>query len=66
MAKCCEPVYWKHEDGWDIYNKSDCYLINGHYVPRWFDNFIVEDLPTKKAAMQEVKDRHVLGVCLVR
>ena len=62
---CCEPVYWKHEDGWDIYKKSDCNFYGGSWIPRWFDCAIAEDLPTRKAAEEELATFHVLGICLV-
>ena len=64
-CKKCDVVYWKHDDGWDAYNKRDCRFINGHWVPEWFDVAIIEDLPTKKAAQQQIKEYHVLGICLV-
>ena len=63
--RCCDLVYWKHEDGWDVYRRSDCREINGHWVPNWFDDFVIEDAPTKAEAMAEIKSRHILGICLV-
>ena len=69
MVRCtkCQIVYFRHDDGWDIYKAEDCYKINGHLVPRWFDCAIVEDAPTKKAAYEEWKGYHIkeLGICLV-
>jgi hypothetical protein len=63
--KCCDIIYWRHDDGWDAYRKSDCEFINRHWVPRWFDNFIIEDYPTKASAQAEMREWHPLGVCLV-
>jgi hypothetical protein len=63
--KCCDLVYWKHEDGWDVYNRSDCRSVNGVLVPNWFDNFVIEDAPTKAAAVAEIKSQHFFGICLV-
>jgi hypothetical protein len=65
MKRCCDLIYWKHEDGWDVYHRSECRPINGAWVPNWFDNFVIEDAPTKAAAMAEIKSRHILGLCLV-
>ena len=66
MSKCCEVVYFKHDMGWDCYDKSECHKFQGTWLPRWFDNPIVEDAPTKKDATQQIKDMHFLGMCLVR
>ena len=66
MNRCCDIVYWKHEDGWDAYNKCDCQWINGKWIPNWFDNFVIEDAPTKAAAVQQIKEMHILGLCLVK
>jgi hypothetical protein len=65
MKRCCDLVYWKHEDGWDVYHRSECQQINGAWVPNWFDNFVIEDAPTKAAAKAEIASRHLLGMCLV-
>lgn len=65
-TKCCDLVYWKHEDGWDVYNRSDCRSVNGALVPNWFDNFVIEDAPTKAAAIAEIKSQHFFGICLVK
>jgi hypothetical protein len=69
LMRCrkCNIVYFRHEDGWDIYKAEDCYEINGHLVPQWFDNAIVEDAPSKKSARQEWESYHIpqLGICLV-
>jgi hypothetical protein len=67
--RCCDIVYWKHEDGWDAYRREDCHQwMSERWIPRWFDCAIVEDAPTKKAAQQEIEEHHIdiLGVCLVR
>lgn len=67
MAKkygCCNPVIWKHEDGWDVYAQEECAHVNGAWVPQWFDNPMVEDAPTKAAALKELQDWHVLGICM--
>jgi hypothetical protein len=63
--KCCDVVYWKHNEGWDAYKKDDCQFINNHWIPNWFDCFIVEDAPTKKDAIKSINELHILGVCLV-
>jgi len=65
ICKKCDLVYFKHEDGWDCYEKKDCTLIGFKYIPKWFDNFIVEDAPSKKVAVKEINALHVLGICLV-
>lgn len=63
---CCKPVFWRHEDGWDVYPREECMqLTDGSWVPRWFDQFIIEDAPTRKAAAAELKEWHVFGICLV-
>ena len=66
MAKCCEIIYFKHDMGWDCYEKSDCHNFQGSWVPRWFDNPVVEDAATKKDAVKQIKEMHILGVCLVK
>jgi hypothetical protein len=63
--RCCDLIYWKHEDGWDVYRRSDCQEYNGHWVPDWFDNFVIEDAPTKAAAKSEIANYHILEICLV-
>lgn len=66
MARqCCDVVYWKHADGWDVYRKEDCVLFGKKWVPRWFDMFIVEDCPTLADAKYEINTWHPLNVCLV-
>ena len=62
--ECCKPVLWQHEDGWDIYPSTECHWSNGHFVPAWFDGFILEDLASKAVAYQQLRDLHVVGVCL--
>lgn len=63
---CCNPIYWKHDDGWDVYRREDCVrLLDGSWVPEFFDLPIVEDLPTKKDAQKEVSEMHPFGICLV-
>jgi hypothetical protein len=52
--------------GWDCYDKTECHKFQGAWLPLWFDNPIVEDAPTKKDATQQIKDLHILGVCLIR
>jgi hypothetical protein len=64
-TKCCDPVYWKHDSGWDAYTRSSCYEVEGSWIPRWFDDFIVEDCATKKEAVKHVRSLHFLGVCIV-
>jgi len=66
MKRCCDLIYWKHDDGWDVYHRSECQPINGTWVPNWFDNFVIEDAPTKAAAKAEIASRHILGLCLVK
>lgn len=66
MAKCCDIVYWKHDDGWDAYQRSECELFNGKWIPKWFDDFVIEDAPTKADAVRQIKEMHILGVCLVK
>jgi hypothetical protein len=63
--KCCDVVYWNHNEGWDVYKKDDCQFVNNHWIPNWFDCFIVEDAPTKKDAIKSINELHILGVCLV-
>lgn len=63
--KCCNLIYWKHEDGWDVYRREDCYQVAQTWVPTWFDTAVVEDLPTKAEAIKEMKDWHKNGFCLV-
>jgi hypothetical protein len=65
MSNCCEVIYWKHDDGWDAYLKRDCANHNGKWIPRWFDDFIIEDAVSKKVASAEVASMHILGICLV-
>jgi hypothetical protein len=61
----CKPVAFKHEDGWDIYPKSECQNINGKWIPKFFDCAIVEDAKTKKEAFDEWRKSHLFGICLV-
>lgn len=66
-ARCrkCQPVVIRFEEGWDVYRRADCYQTEtGAWVPRWYDNPIVEDAATRKAALAELATWHVLGVCL--
>jgi len=65
ICKKCDLVFWKHDDGWDCYQKTNCYAINGKWIPKWFDDFIIEDAPTKNDAMQKINSFHVLGICLI-
>ena len=66
MAKCCDVIYWKHEDGWDAYRREDCHQVNGSWIPLWFDAFIIEDVSTKQEAQRIIKyGWHALGVCFV-
>lgn len=65
MKKCCNLVYWKHDDGWDVFKKSDCYFVENQWVPKWFDTALVEDEPTKQSAINEMRDWHKFGICLV-
>lgn len=65
MTKCCKPVYWKHDEGWDVYRQSSFSWINSRWIPDWFDDFIIEDAPTKKNAIEQFAGFHVLGICLV-
>lgn len=61
----CQPVFYKHQDGWDIYRRADCDVLEtGQLMPKWFDGAIVEDAPTKAAAKQELASLHILGMCL--
>lgn len=63
-CKICRPVLFKHDDGWDIYSARDCYEVGGELIPRWFDRPLVQDAPTKAAAIAEWKEMHtrVLGL----
>tara|TARA_R110000868_G_scaffold88699_2_gene247126 strand:- start:6653 stop:6859 length:207 start_codon:yes stop_codon:yes gene_type:complete len=63
--KCCEIIYWKHDQGWDAYQIQDCTEYNGKAIPKWFDCAVVESAPTKAKAKQEIKELHPLGICLV-
>lgn len=66
MSKCCNIVYWKHDDGWDVFRRSDCFKNwDGSFVPTGFDCALIEDYPTKQAAIVEMKDWHKYGICLV-
>jgi len=67
MRKCRKLVYWQHEDGWDVFRKSDCYQFefNGEWVPSWFDTAVIEDQPTKQSAINEIKTWHPAGFCLI-
>lgn len=63
---CCKPVLWKHDDGWDVYARRQCDRAeDGTWVPRWFDDAAVEDAPTKRAALVELANMHLLGICMV-
>ncbi len=64
VFKCCQPIFWKHEDGWDVYRKDDCDKHGKTYVPRWFDCAIVEDASTLAEAVAELKEQHPAGICL--
>lgn len=64
---CCKPVLWKHGDGWDVYTREQCQKAeDGTLVPTWFDDAIIEDAPTKRAALTELAQMHILGICIVR
>jgi hypothetical protein len=63
---CCDPILWKHEDGWDVYAREDCHNVGGAWVPKWFDVAMVEDAATKAAAMREIAQGHVLGICIYK
>lgn len=65
MKRCCELVYWKHDDGWDVFRKSDCYKLDDQWIPSWFDTALIEDYPTKQSAIDEMRDWHKFGFCLV-
>jgi hypothetical protein len=52
--------------GWDCYDKTECHKFQGTWLPRWFDKPVVEDAPTKKDARQQIKELHILGICLVK
>jgi hypothetical protein len=61
----CRPVIWKHQDGWDVYPRSECYPApDGSMIPAWFDSALVEDAPTRKAAIEELLEWHPIGICL--
>ena len=64
-CKKCKVIFWKHQDGWDVYRQSDCSWYGDKWIPDWFDDFIIEDAPTKKNATEQLAGFHVLGVCLV-
>ena len=61
----CQPVLFRHIDGWDIYPAGECHEVNGRQVPAWFDAWIVEGAATKEQAWVEFDRRHPLGICLV-
>jgi hypothetical protein len=65
-ARCgsCQPVAYKHEDGWDIYRRHDCERYDRVWVPRWFDCSLVEDARTRAEAWAEWRELHPLGICL--
>jgi hypothetical protein len=61
---CCKPVLNKHEDGWDAHRLADCQTLrDGLIVPAFFDNLLVEDAPTKKAAILALNKSHLWGMC---
>lgn len=60
----CDPVIWKHEDGWDIYPGRETYRLGTERIPAWFDAPLIEDAPTKTAAVAEWREMHALGFCL--
>jgi len=62
--KCCQPIFWKHDEGWDVYKKTDCTKHGSTFVPTWFDCAIIEDAKTKSDAMNQLKELHPLGICL--
>jgi hypothetical protein len=64
-CRTCQPVAFKHADGWDIYPKSECHKVEGEWIPAWFDCAIVEDAPTRKAAFDEWRKAHFMGICMV-
>ena len=64
IYKCCQPIFHKHEDGWDVYRKADCQKYGRTYVPRWFDCAIVEDAATLADAVKQLKELHPLGFCI--
>lgn len=64
-CKVCKPVFWKHEDGWDVFKRSDCTKYEDTWMPNWFDCQIIEDAKTKKEAIYELEQSHFLGMCLV-
>lgn len=70
--KCCEIIYMDFTNvdcGWDAYRKSDCYELQpGVWIPRWFDNALVDSAETKQEAMRQIKEEwHIpnVGMCLV-
>lgn len=65
-CRACKPVLFRHEDGWDIYPRSECYMTHdGTYIPAWFDQPIVTDAPTRAAAIREWAEFHPgLGFCI--
>lgn len=66
MKKCCSLIYWKHDDGWDVFRRSDCFKNwDGTFVPKSFDCALIEDQETKQQAIKEMKDWHRFGFCLV-
>ena len=60
-------MFYKHEDGWDVFKKSDCYYIDQYktWFPSWFDSYVIEDAPTKADAMKQLQGMHILGMCFV-
>jgi hypothetical protein len=67
-CKKCQPVFHSHDMGWDVFRKSQCYVDphSGKMIPAWYDYPIVEDFPTRAAAVIEFNEYHPWGVCLVR
>lgn len=65
VYKCCKPIFYKHQGGWDIYSKSDCTKYGKTFVPNWFDCAIVEDAETLADAVAQLKDLHPAGFCMV-
>lgn len=66
---CCNPFYWQHPDGWDVYRLDECEEIiardvhNRHPRLRTFpitpgENAIVEDAPSLSAARLAVRRLH--------
>lgn len=67
---CCKPVYWQHEDGWDVYRQDECERVMATDIhgknpkPRWSpkwpgNNTLVEDAPTRAEAVEAVKALHL-------